>query len=409
MRSLLLIIFLLFNGLVFSQVSGSAADKKDSENKSAEAEDSEQDTIIIESRKESAVRSEKSVKGRELKPKQKALNRAYESENELEETNSEAQSTEFKNAAISFEYSKERSEIQRTQRSPSARQQAEMDDAVGFFEENSPNSFEFNYFKYSAGNHNLDLYPNLNEAERLRPNNSDVQIQLTAYHIIAGNKEEATNYMNKLVASNRLEANVLKYSGDILRSVPLNGTLITHGFDDTYGVWYMQQVKGVRRDVKLVSLDFLQSPQYRTLLSKSGYVLPELQTINTEYLSAFCGLNRKMKLAISLTTPKEYFKSIMENVYVTGLVFEYHSMAYDNFQRNVGLWDDELKKELVGGVNDEKAKQLSANYLPMLLQMRKVYKQEGDLKKVSELDKFIDRVAVQCKKYDQVQHLKRMY
>jgi hypothetical protein len=45
----------------------------------------------------------------------------------------------------------------------------------------------------------------------------------------------------------------------------------------------------------------------------------------------------------------------------------------------------------------------------MLLHLRKVYVETGEKQKVIEIDKTLDKVAVQCKKYDQVQKLKSSY
>ena len=153
----------------------------------------------------------------------------------------------------------------------------------------------------------------------------------------------------------------------------------------------------------------MQSEAYRSELKKDGYKLPSQNKIDVNFLGQFCKLNATRKLTVSMTTPKEYLKPVLSNVYVTGLVFAYHSSSYDNFQRNVDLWEGALKKELVKNANDEKSKQLSANYLPMLLQMRKVYKQQGNSNKVKELDASIDKIGVQCKKYNQVQTLKGAY
>jgi len=59
--------------------------------------------------------------------------------------------------STSFTYSKQQSSNQRTQRSPSAVQQKQMDYVVDQLEENSPESFEYNYFKYVAGNYDVSL------------------------------------------------------------------------------------------------------------------------------------------------------------------------------------------------------------------------------------------------------------
>ena len=75
---------------------------------------------------------------------------------------------------------------------------------------------------------------------------------------------------------------------------------------------------------------------------------------------------------------------LKSNLYVTGLVFEYHQGVFNNFDRNSELWNTTLSKHLVNEAKDEKAKQLSANYLPMLLQLRKVYGQKGEQKKPAD-------------------------
>ena len=410
MRSLLFIFFLLSWGLGYSQIqkSSSSQDKGRSEEKAGKADAFSNDSVVLQ---EQTVRKKKELKKTEQKLQNTPARNAYGYEMEAADVEevSQAPSAAYKDATINFEYSKKRSSVQRTQRSPSVSQQAEMDNAVGYFEENSPSSFEYHYFKYTAGNYDLNRYSHLKEAEKLRPNNSDVHVQSAAYHIIKGNKSNAIAYMDKLIASKRLNINVLKYAEDILHSVPKNGTLITHGFDDSYGAWYVQAAKGIRSDVNLISLDFLQSEAYRNELSGKGYKMPTQTKVDVNFLNQFCKLNSAKKLTISMTTPKEYLKPVLSNVYVTGLVFAYHSSSYNNFQRNVDLWEGSLKKELVMSANDEKSKRLSANYLPMLLQMRKVYKQQGNTKKVKELDATIDKIGVQCKKYDQVQTLKGAY
>lgn len=314
-----------------------------------------------------------------------------------------------KSANYSFEISKKQASEQRQQRSPSYQQQVAMDQAVGYFETSAPNSFEFHYFKYVSGNYDIDLIDHLRQAAVLRPENADVHVQMAAYHMIKQNKDSATLFLNKLTTSGRLTANTLHYAEDILISTPKGGTLITHGFDDTYGVWKKQQVDGVRKDVTIVSLDFLQSSHYRTWLTSKGYVLPQSTTINVAYLTSFCQLNEQKKLGISLTTPKEYLTPIQAKLYVTGLVFEYHQSEFANFNRNDELWNTSLKKYVVNNATDEKSKQLSANYLPMLLQLRKVYQQQENAVKLKEVDAATDKVSVQCKKYEQVQKLKNSY
>jgi hypothetical protein len=311
--------------------------------------------------------------------------------------------------STNFNLYKSQSQTQTQQRSPTPAQQSQMDGTVSFFETNAPQSFEYNYFKYTSGNYNTDLFSNLEEAEKLKPNNADVQVQMVAYHMIKNSTNEALVYLDKLIENKRLAASVVVYAEDVLRSVPTNGVLITHGFDDTYGVWYAQMKKGIRKDVQIISLDLMQSETYRSELKAKGFVIPNAQVIDVAFLRQFCNMNATGNISISLTAPKEYFKPMLSSVYLTGLVFEYKTSAFDNFWRNEALWNKDLKKLLVEDSMDEKGRALSSNYLPMLFQMRKVYGQTGEAYKVKEMDAAIDKIGAQTNKYQQVQKMKDAY
>lgn len=308
----------------------------------------------------------------------------------------------------SFSSTKKKSSTQSTQRTPSSEQQLQMDQSVAYFETFSPESFEYHFYKYVAGNYSVSLVDHLFKAYQLKPNNVEVQIQMASYFIIKDDSINTVLYLNKVKESNRISDEMLSYSTDLLLSVPENGTLITHGFDDTYSCEYLQLVKNIRPDVELISLDILQSEEYRENLEKKGFVLPKSTIINVNYLDTFCLKNESKSLAISMTTPKEYFQGMTSKLFVVGLVFEYHSSAYNNFYKNDYLWNEVLEKKLVYSSLNEKAKQISSNYLPMLLQLRSFYIQQKNLELVKKIDEALDKVAVQSKKQDQVQKLKKL-
>lgn len=310
----------------------------------------------------------------------------------------------------SFSLSKQQAATQRTRRTPNSMQQEQMNNVVLQLEENSPESFEFHYYKYVAGNYNVDLIEHLKKAELLRPANSDIQIQLAAYYLIMKDSKNALIYMDKIIASTRLSKDVIDYAEDLIQSAPENGTLITHGFDDSFATAYVQLSKKIRSDVKLISLDFLQSEKYQQNLKSEGFNLPSRTIIDVAYFQDFCYKNGLKNLSISMTVPKEYLTGIQQNLFVVGLGFEYHTdLTFNNYYKNDYLWNEVLTKKLIDNSINEKAKTLSSNYLPMLLHLRKVYTETGEKQKVIEIDKSLDKVAVQCKKYDQVQKLKSSY
>lgn len=322
---------------------------------------------------------------------------------------SQESNTKMESMSSGFSMMKVQSSTQRTQRTPSIEQQAKMDETVRYFELFAPESFEYHYYKYVAGNYSTELFEHLTKAYELKPNNTDVHIQLAAYYIITQDTTNSKIFLNKIKDIGRITDDAATYARDLMISVPENGTLITHGFDDMYSCEYLQNVLNFRPDVQLISLDFLQSERYRDILTKKGYKLPDNSIVNIHYLSSFCLLNESKTISLSLTTPKEYFQDIKEKLYVVGLTFEYHSSVFNNFYSNDYLWNEKLEKTLVYNSLNEKSKQLSSNYLPMLLKLREVYAHQKETDKVTEIDEALDKVSVQCKKYDQVQKLKKSY
>ncbi len=414
MRYIFSLILLLFAQLGFAQVEQPVTNSVEPAVEEVEIKEvelkSNSDTTHIDRYKvapSSAVKKTRAPRGKKVKAAERSMD--YGSAADEAPAQEAEMSTQYELESSKFKSYKSESSVQRTQRSPSVQLQTQMNDAVEFFATNAPNSFEYHYYTYAAGNYNIDLVAHLDSAESIRPNNTDVQVQKAAYNIITDNAPKALEYIDKLEESGRLTENVVAYGKDVLISSPENGTLITHGFDDSYGTYTAQKKDEVREDVTLVSLDFLQSEAYRDNLKSRGYEIPNREIIDVDYFVEFCRLNQDKSISISMTTPKEYLIPLQEKLYVVGLTFEYHSDTYNNFSRNDELWNNQLEKTIIDDVSSEKSRQLSSNYLPMLLQLRKVYVQKGEVEKAEEVDKASDKVAVQCKKYEQVQKLKSSY
>jgi hypothetical protein len=317
------------------------------------------------------------------------------------------QKQDIQSVSTTFLTQKKKASTQATQRSPTPVQQSEMNEAVAYYAANASGSFEYHYFSYVAGNYDVSLFNHLQKAQELRPTNSDVLIQLAAYHVILNQGGQAKEYLAQLATSGRIAQEVIAYDRDVLSSVPANGVLLTHGFDDSYGSLYLQLKEGFRKDVRILSLDFMQSQAYRESLVKQGFALPASKTVDVNFLKEFCRLNGNSQLHLSLTFPKPYFTAMADKLQVLGLTFKYDPKPESTFNANDKLWKEIVKKQFAQDAVTEKAKQLSANYLPMLLYLRENYQGQKNAEAVAELDKVIDRIAVQSNKYSKVISLKK--
>lgn len=398
MKYTFIVLGLLISSAVYSQVETNSVPMNNNSLEPSSVQESEEelDTIAIDLKDVETIQKSKA---------EKKVSRSYQNKTTSEVSKAAALNMQ----SNTFKYSKIQASSQYTQRTPTSGQQQLMDDAVDYFEANAPNSFEYHYFRYTAGGYDVSLKEHLLKAEQLKPNNSDVQIQMSALYTIEGNDTKAIEYLDKLKASSRLSNSVINYGVDLLTSVPKNGTLITHGFDDFNAAYYQQKKNKIRTDVQIISLDYLQSDEYRKKLKNKGYTIPVSKVVDVNYFKEFVSKNASKSIAVSMTVPKQYLSLVVDKLYVTGLVFEYHNDAYSNFERNKELWNSDLKKHLIIDAIDQKGKTLTANYLPMLLQLNKVYTEAGENTKADEISKVMDQIGALCNKYEQVQQLKSSY
>ncbi|OYV66911.1 MAG: hypothetical protein B7Z72_10505, partial [Gemmatimonadetes bacterium 21-71-4] len=70
-----------------------------------------------------------------------------------------------------------------------------------------------------------------------------------------------------------------RWGTELLRATPRHGVLLSAGDNDTYPLWYAQEVLGVRRDVRVVTLPLLPAAWYRMELHRRGDLLTAKEAV----------------------------------------------------------------------------------------------------------------------------------
>jgi|GEM_PF-1136998 hypothetical protein len=276
-----------------------------------------------------------------------------------------------------FSLVRQNSKFNKFQRTPLPAEQSEMDAKVKQLELISPNSWEYHLAYFAAGNYNLDRSQALEKAYQMNPENLEVQKQYVSLKYMEGDTLSAQNMLSTMSLNELISLEVERYTSDVLTSCSMNSTLITHGFEDTYGTLFNQFSHQQRMDVNVVSLDFLQSPQYRITLEEKGYVLPKTTKIDVGYLSQFCYLNADKELFLSVTIPRTYFEPISKKLFPVGVTFQYaNAPAEDLPDRQENMWFYQLNK--FGLAEGEDRSKFALNYIPLLLYLEQKYIQEGN-------------------------------
>ncbi len=111
--------------------------------------------------------------------------------------------------------------------------------------------------------------------------------------------------------SNRYEA--WDYAYNLLNSCEPNGILFTNGDNDTFPLWYMQEVEQIRQDIKIINLSLLNFPSYIKQLDEHS---PSLNMFNLNSVSD--NIDEYLKVVES-----ENYEELMEYAFTRWLNNDY--------------------------------------------------------------------------------------
>jgi hypothetical protein len=198
---------------------------------------------------------------------------------------------------------------------------------------------------YQIGQHSTERYEALKKAEKSIPNDSEILKQTIAFNEIIGKYETERELLVRVFRLTIYPLANTEYAQDVLTSVANDGILIVHGWEDYIAIRYAQLVQNIRNDIKVISLDLLNSSIYRKSLTQNGISIPSQSEINPNFFLELCSQNEYLKIHVSMTVAAPYLLGVSKSIYVKGLTFFYSSVLQDMFSQNFELWESLLSKK----------------------------------------------------------------
>ncbi len=231
----------------------------------------------------------------------------------------------------------------------------------------------------------------LEETHAQYPNRYELYDKMIVLYELERDKQKRAEF-NKMLYENdpTVSTGLLTYNYNVLMSLEDNALIITNGDNDTFPIWMLQDVFGIRNDVYALNISLLSIDRYRNKIFEEIGVAQfkinwqEIAKTNDQFavfnkiIGHMAHHNDKQPLYIASSVFERYYDTIKDSIYLTGLALKYSKEEFDNiaymkrnFEKQYRL--DMLNNSIIKDFSRSVTSILNLNYLPMLLKLQKHY------------------------------------
>ena len=198
-----------------------------------------------------------------------------------------------------------------------------------------PDSYEYYLLQEFVYESLSDRIQALEKAATMKPDDPRTYYSLINLYEITRQEDKMKALCRRLYESHDYPSALLDYNYNVLVSVEKNGILFTNGDNDTYPVRLLQHVKGIREDVLVLNIHTAQvlSHYLKEKMEDNGISL-DMQKLNPfdvrHLIEQIQEKAPQRNIYFCLTVYEDYYSSIRENLYCTGLVYRYSRDRLDN-------------------------------------------------------------------------------
>lgn len=282
---------------------------------------------------------------------------------------------------------------------------------VDDMEKQIPDTYEYNYAKWLNGNNDLSLFPYLDKAHILSPQNSEPIMSLIFYYEIKGDSLKRNEYIDAYYRLGDFSPGLLNYSFNLLSALDTDAIILTEGDKDTEAILLLTQGKKYRSDVYMLNLNLLLIKEYREKIFKELEIPqldfePLLNEVNYEQyqkqIIKQVAENKKAKpVYVAVTVSQPYEDTILENLYLTGLAYLYSEKKIDNLpllQKNIEqvfLLDYLQEYFSISDISVGNVYSMNGNYLFPFAALSQYYLHLGNIQMSNYYQRLALKVATQ--------------
>jgi hypothetical protein len=239
------------------------------------------------------------------------------------------------------------------------------------------------------------------KAYQLGPDRPEIFSLMVNYYELIRDSEGKREICNRWFNSNDMSPALLNYNYNVLMSLADNSILITNGDNDTYPVWLLQSVKGVRKNVTVLNIYLIASlPEYREKLFRELNIPPfkdDPKSMGDDAYGIYKKVlnhiltNSQKPVYLANTLAQDFYDGlgIEKDLYLVGLAMLYSKTDVDNLAlirnnlENVYLLDY-LEFGFGNDPTNKLVSYMNLGYEPMLLKLFKHYLNSGEKTKAEK-------------------------
>lgn len=281
-----------------------------------------------------------------------------------------------------------------------------------------PESFEANHMMWREGGNDKALFPYLEKANRISPDDPRAAEDLATWYEVAGNKREYSHFCKVMYATGNRRWELINWGYNMLAETDPNAVIFTAGDNDTYVAWMVQEAKGFRKDVRIVNMSLMMIDSYRDGLLKELGMKPMDDRLGDDWtheryvemrekiLRHFMENNEKhpVYVAVSAVRNAEQFS---DHLYVTGLCYKYSESSFDNIAHIVRNFEhrfllDYLRMSFAESIGQSIVDQINGCYIPAMVQLYEYYRNSEQQERLAALKPLLVDVSRKAGQWEDV-------